>query len=165
MDLSLTEEQEMLKAAVHRFVETEYPKEVLLEISATGQTAPSEPWQKLASTGWLGIIIPTEYGGEGGSFTDAGVLFEELGRGPVPGPHLSTAALGALAILEAGTEEQKRSLLPTWPPGGEPCPWPSPKWIINGTKTTCSASPPRTETGSAFPAPRCTFTTPPPLLT
>ena len=112
MDLSLTEEQEMLKAAVHRFVETEYPKEVLLEISATGQTAPSEPWQKLASTGWLGIIIPTEYGGEGGSFTDAGVLFEELGRGPVPGPHLSTAALGALAILEAGTEEQKRSLLP-----------------------------------------------------
>ena len=112
MDLSLTEEQEMLKAAVRRFVDTEYPKETLLELSATGQSAPSEPWSKLASTGWLGIIIPTEYGGEGGSFTDAGVLFEELGRGPVPGPHLSSAALGALAILEAGTEEQKRSLLP-----------------------------------------------------
>ena len=112
MDLSLTEEQEMLKAAVRRFVDTEYPKETLLELAATGQSAPSEPWSKLAATGWLGIIIPTEYGGEGGSFTDAGVLFEELGRGPVPGPHLSSAALGALAILEAGTEEQKRSLLP-----------------------------------------------------
>ena len=112
MDLALTEEQEMLKAAARRFVDTEYPKDVLLELQATGQTAPSEPWQKLASTGWLGIIIPTEYGGEGGSYTDAGVLFEELGRGPVPGPHLSTAALGALAILEAGADEQKRSLLP-----------------------------------------------------
>ena len=112
MDLSLTEEQEMLKTAVRRFVDTEYPKETLLELAATGQNAPSEPWSKLAATGWLGIIIPTEYGGEGGSFTDAGVLFEELGRGPVPGPHLSSAALGALAILEAGTEEQKRSLLP-----------------------------------------------------
>ena len=112
MDLALTEEQEMLKAAVRRFVDTEYPKETLLELSATGQTAPSEPWQKLAATGWLGIIIPTEYGGEGGSFTDAGILFEELGRGPVPGPHFSSAALGALAILEAGTEAQKRALLP-----------------------------------------------------
>lgn len=112
MDLALTEEQEMLKAAVRRFVDTEYPKETLLELAATGQSAPSDPWQKLASTGWLGILIPTEYGGEGGTFTDAGVLFEELGRGPVPGPHLSTAALGALAILEAGTEDQKSSLLP-----------------------------------------------------
>jgi alkylation response protein AidB-like acyl-CoA dehydrogenase len=112
MDLALSEEQEMLKAAVRRFVDTEYPKETLLELSATGQSAPSEPWQKLAGTGWLGIVIPTEYGGEGGSFTDAGVFFEELGRGPVPGPHLSTAALGALTILEAGTDEQKRSLLP-----------------------------------------------------
>ena len=112
MDLSLTEEQEMLKTAVRRFVDTEYPKDVLLEMSATGQTAPSEPWSKLVATGWLGIIIPTEYGGEGGSYTDAGVLFEELGRGPVPGPHFSSAVLGALAILEAGTEAQKHSILP-----------------------------------------------------
>ena len=112
MDLSLTPEQEMLKAAVRRFVDTEYPKDTLLELAATGQTAPSEPWQKLAATGWLGIIIPAEYGGEGGSFTDAGVLFEELGRGPVPGPHLSSAVLGALSILEAGTDAQKRAILP-----------------------------------------------------
>ncbi len=112
MDLALTEEQEMLKAAVRRFVDTEYPKDVLLEMSATGQTAPSAPWSKLTATGWLGIIIPAEYGGEGGSFTDAGVLFEELGRGPVPGPHFSSGVLGALAILEAGTEEQKRAILP-----------------------------------------------------
>lgn len=112
MDLALTPEQEMLKAAVRRFVDTEYPKETLLELAATGQTAPSAPWQKLAATGWLGTIIPTEYGGEGGTFTDAGVLFEELGRGPVPGPHISSAALAALTILEAGAETQKRALLP-----------------------------------------------------
>ena len=112
MDLALTPEQEMLKAAVRRFVDTEYPKETLLELAATGQTAPSEPWQKLAATGWLGTIIPAEYGGEGGSFTDGGVLFEELGRGPVPGPHISSGALAALTILEAGAEAQKRALLP-----------------------------------------------------
>ena len=112
MDLSLTPEQEMLKAAASRFVSQEYPKETLLQIASPDETTPLEPWGRLASTGWLGILIPEQYGGEGGTFTDAGVLFEELGRGPVPGPHLTSAVLSALAILEGGTEEQKRDWLP-----------------------------------------------------
>ena len=112
MDLSLTPEQEMLKAAASRFVAQEYPKETLLQIASPDETTPLEPWGRLASTGWLGILIPEQYGGEGGSFTDAGVLFEELGRGPVPGPHLTSAVLSALAVLEGGTEEQKRDWLP-----------------------------------------------------
>ncbi len=112
MDLSLTPEQEMLKAAVSRFIQQEYPKETLLEIAASGEVAPSHPWRRLVETGWLGILVPEEYGGEGGSFTDAGVLFEELGRGPVPGPHLSSAVVGTFALLEGGTEEQKQEWLP-----------------------------------------------------
>ena len=112
MDLALTPEQEMLKSAVRRFVEQEYTKETLLEMAASGRCAPSEPWSKLAQTGWLGIVVPQEYGGEGGSLTDAGVLFEELGRGPVPGPHISSAVLGAFAVLAGGTEEQKNEWLP-----------------------------------------------------
>src|SRR5918992_1361980 len=113
MDLSLTPEQEMLKSAVRRFVEQEYPKETLLQIAASADGVADAPWRKLAATGWLGILIPEEYGGEGGSLTDAGVLFEELGRGPVPGPHLSSGVLGTLTVLEGGTEEQKRYWLPT----------------------------------------------------
>ena len=112
MDLSLTAEQEMLKAAVNRFVQQEYPKETLLVLADSDQPADSEPWHKLTATGWLGIVIPQDYGGEGGSFTDAGVLFEELGRGPVPGPHLTSAVLGAFTVLEGGTDEQKREWLP-----------------------------------------------------
>ena len=112
MDLSLTPEQEMLKAAVSRFIQQEYSKETLLEMQDSGEVAPSQSWRRLADTGWLGIIIPEEYGGEGGTFTDAGVLFEELGKGPVPGPHISSALLGALTILEGGTEDQKQDWLP-----------------------------------------------------
>jgi alkylation response protein AidB-like acyl-CoA dehydrogenase len=118
MDLSLTPEQEMLKSAVRRFVEQECPKETLLEIAASADGVAAAPWQKLVGTGWLGILIPEEYGGEGGSLTDAGVLFEELGRGPVPGPHLSSGVLGALTVLEGGTEEQKRYWLPALAKGG-----------------------------------------------
>lgn len=113
MDLSLTEEQEMLKSAVRRFIQQEYPKEILLEMAASEQPVTSEPWQKLVETGWLGILVPQEYGGEGGSYTDAGVLFEELGRGPVPGPHLSSCVLAVSAVLEGGTEEQQREWLPS----------------------------------------------------
>ena len=112
MDLSLTPEQEMLKAAARRFLQQECPKETLLRIASPDETTPLDVWERLAGTGWLGILIPQEYGGEGGSFTDAGVLFEELGRGPVPGPHLSSGVLAALAILEGGTDDQKRDWLP-----------------------------------------------------
>ena len=112
MDLSLTPEQEMLKAAARRFVQQEYPKETLLQIASPDETTPLEPWSRLGGTGWLGILIPQEYGGEGGSFTDAGVLFEELGRGPAPGPHLSSSVLAALTILEGGAERQKQEWLP-----------------------------------------------------
>ncbi len=112
MDLSLTPEQEMLKAAARRLVAQEYPKEALLQIASPDETTPLEPWGQLAATGWLGILIPEEYGGEGGSFTDAGVLFEELGRGPAPGPHFTSAVLSALVVLEGGAEAQKRDWLP-----------------------------------------------------
>ena len=116
MDLALTPEQEMLKTAVRRFVQEEYPKETLLQIAslddAIDDTTPVAPWDRLSSTGWLGTLIPEEFGGEGGSFTDAGVLFEELGRGPVPGPHLSSGVLAALTILEGGTPQQKSDWLP-----------------------------------------------------
>ena len=112
MDLSLTAEQEMLKAAVSRFIQQEYPKETLLEMQDSGEIAPSQPWRKLVDTGWLGIVIPEEFGGEGGSYTDAAVLFEELGRAPVPGPHISSAVLSALTMLEGGSPEQKQDWLP-----------------------------------------------------
>jgi len=112
MDLALTPEQEMLKTAVRRFVQQEYPKDTLLQMAATGLSAPSDSWTKLAETGWLGILVPQEFGGEGGSMTDAGVLFEEFGRGPVPGPHISSAVLAVFTLLAGGTEEQKRQWLP-----------------------------------------------------
>ena len=44
--------------------------------------------------------------------TDAAVLLEELGRGPAPGLFFSTAVLGVLSLLQAGSEEQRRAVLP-----------------------------------------------------
>ncbi len=89
MDLSLTESQEMLKSLARDFRQREYSKQVLVSLEKADTGFTSEVWKKAAELGWLGMIIPPEYGGEGSSLTDAAVLFEELGRGPVFGPFFS----------------------------------------------------------------------------
>ena len=91
MDLSLNQAQEMLKTTAQDFIQREYPKEKLLELEKTDTGCTPELWERAAALGWLGMPIPTEYGGEGLSLTDTAILFQELGRGPVPGPHFSSA--------------------------------------------------------------------------
>ena len=112
LDLGLTESEEMLKKTALDFMRREAPKEVIqaLQESDTGYT--EELWQKAVEMGWPGIIIPEKYRGTGNSLTSAGVLFEALGTGPLPGPCFSSWILGSLIILEAGTEEQKQHILP-----------------------------------------------------
>ena len=119
MDLSLNENQEMLKNAAREFVQREFPKDTLLEMDREDVGYTDESWRQMAQLGWLGIAIPQEYGGEGGTLTDAGVLFQELGRGPVPGPLFSSSVLGASIVLEAGREEQKRNILPAIASGNQ----------------------------------------------
>jgi len=119
MDLSLNENQEMLKNSAREFVQREYPKDTLLEMDRQDVGYTDEGWRQIAQLGWLGIAIPQEYGGEGGSLTDAGVLFQELGRGPVPGPLFASSVLGANIVLEAGREDQKRQILPAIASGNQ----------------------------------------------
>ncbi|HLZ71160.1 MAG TPA: acyl-CoA dehydrogenase family protein [Dehalococcoidia bacterium] len=112
MDLSLTESQQMLRQVARNFIEREAPKDAITALQGSETGFRPEIWEQAAALGWLGLLIPAEYGGAGGSFTDAAVLYEELGRGPVPGPFFSSAVLGALTVLEAGNEAQKRAILP-----------------------------------------------------
>ena len=111
MDLTLTEQQKMLQSAARELRERDYAKEELVAIDA-GLESASAHWPGLASTGILGSLIPEEYGGAGASLADTAVIYEELGRGPVPGPHFSSGVLAALVILEGGSEVQKQTLLP-----------------------------------------------------
>ena len=112
MDLSLTESQEMLRAAARSFVDREAPRHALVAAPRDGTSLARELWRKACELGWPGMLVPAEYGGSESSLTDAAVLFEELGRGPVPGPFFSSGVLGALAVLEAATPAQRRALLP-----------------------------------------------------
>ena len=112
MDLSLTEPQELLRASARSFVDREAPRHAIVAAQRGDASLTPELWRKASGLGWPGILIPAEYGGSESSLTDAAVLFEELGRGPVPGPFFSSGVLGALTVLEAATEAQRRAILP-----------------------------------------------------
>ncbi len=112
MDFSLSEEQEMLRKSARDFLSAECPKSVVREMEASDLGYSPELWKKMAELGWMGLAVPEQYGGVGLSLLDLAVLFEEYGRVAMPGPMFCTVALGALPLLEWGTEEQKRELLP-----------------------------------------------------
>ena len=112
MDLSLTEPQELLRSSARSFVEREAPRHALVAAQRDGAGLATQLWRKAAELGWPGILVPGEYGGSESSLTDAAVLFEELGRGPVPGPFFSSAVLGALTVLEAASPAQRGAILP-----------------------------------------------------
>lgn len=111
MDLRFTETQEILKKMARDFLTTECPKTLVRKLEQSEEGYSPELWKKMAELGWMGLIIPEEYGGMGYTFQDLVVLLEEIGRNILPGPLVATMT-STLLILEAGTEEQKKELLP-----------------------------------------------------
>jgi alkylation response protein AidB-like acyl-CoA dehydrogenase len=112
MDFTLTEEQEMLRKAARDFLTAECSKSLVREMAKDEKGYTPKLWQKMGGMGWMGLIIPEEYGGSGASFFDLVVLLEEMGRACLPGPFFSTVVLGGLIVLEAGSEKQKGDILP-----------------------------------------------------
>ncbi|HEY5639032.1 MAG TPA: acyl-CoA dehydrogenase family protein [Dehalococcoidia bacterium] len=112
MDLGLDEQQEMLKNFARDFLEKECPESLVREMEEDEQGYSPDLWKKMAEQGWMGLIIPEDQGGAGMTLCELVVLLEEFGRALVPGPFISTVVLGAVPIMEAGTDEQKANYLP-----------------------------------------------------
>jgi len=112
MDLGLDEQQEMLKNFARDFLEKECPEQLVRAMEEDEKGYSPELWQKMAQQGWMGLIIPENYGGTGMNVCELVVLVEEFGRALVPGPFISTVVLGGVPIMEAGTEEQRQQFLP-----------------------------------------------------
>jgi alkylation response protein AidB-like acyl-CoA dehydrogenase len=110
MDFALTEEQEMLKKSAREFLTAECPKSVVRQLEDSDSGHSPQLWKKMAQLGWMGILIPEQYGGVGWTMIEQAVLFEEYGRAAIPGPMFATL-MGTLAILESGTEGQKKAFL------------------------------------------------------
>lgn len=112
MDLKLNDDQNMIKKVAADFVKAEAPPYVITDWYQKKQAFIPEIYKKTADVGWLGMMVPDEFGGGGAAGLDCAVVFEELGRGPLPGPYFSCGVLAAQLILDAGSAQQKKDWLP-----------------------------------------------------
>lgn len=111
MDFEYSEEQEMLRKAVRKFVDEEIMP--YIKDWDTEGHFPESIWQRLADLGLMGVCIPEAYGGSGMDYNSLAIVCEELERGDTT---FRTAVsvhtgLNSLSLLQWGTEEQKQKFL------------------------------------------------------
>src|SRR5262245_1618300 len=112
MDFGFSEDQEMLRQSARDFLTKECPMALVRKMMDDESGHSTDLWRKMAELGWHGLILPEEYGGAGLTFVDLVVVLEEMGRVVLPGPFLSTVVYASVALLEAGSDEQKSRYLP-----------------------------------------------------
>ena len=113
MSFALTEDREELRRVVRRFFEDKAGPAALRETIDGDARYDEKLWDQMAGElGLPALHIPEAFGGQGFSFVEAAVVFEEAGRALLAAPLFSSVGLAVNAILAAGTDEQQQRLLP-----------------------------------------------------
>jgi butyryl-CoA dehydrogenase len=112
MDFELTDEQRLIKDTAREFTDKEIVKQS--RENARNHHFDVEMVGKVAAQGYLGAIVPTEYGGAGLDYLSYGLIVEEIGRGDSAIRTVISVqtSLVCSGILKWGSEEQKQKYLP-----------------------------------------------------
>lgn len=109
---TLDENQRMLAESARKYIERGYDKSVRAASLADPHACAPLRWKEFAEMGWLALPLPEAEGGLGGSLADMCVLAEELGRGLVVEPWISSGVMAATLLAAAGTPAQRSHWLP-----------------------------------------------------
>lgn len=118
MNFDFSEEQQMLRDSIARFVQDDYDWDTRRAIVASDEGISRENWQTFAELGWLSIPFAEEDGGFGGSIVDTMVIMEEIGKGLIVEPYFPTVVLFGGLVARAGNEAQRAAVLPKLIEGG-----------------------------------------------
>ncbi len=110
MNFGFSEEQDFLRNTAREFLQRECPMTAVRELMDDERGYRPEIWSQMAELGWVGLLIPEDYGGSGLGFVDLVVILAELGRALTPSPFLANVQ-GTLAVLRAGSDAQKKEIL------------------------------------------------------
>ena len=110
LSFDLTDEQQLLKDSVERFIERSYPFDKRRKASKSDEGYSREHWKQFADLGWLAVGLPEDQGGFGGA-REVAVLMEAFGRGLVTEPWLASVLLAGGTIARAGSAAQREELL------------------------------------------------------
>jgi len=73
----------------------------------------ADVWRQMSrDLGLTAIHIPESYGGQGFGVSELAIATEEMGRALLCAPYFASTVMGATAIMKAGLEDQKQTLLP-----------------------------------------------------
>lgn len=161
MDFTLSDEQELLREGLGKFLSTRYGLESSRAAAKLGPGWQPEIWRAFAEDlGILGAALPESVGGIGGGPVEIMVIAEELGRALVVEPYVDTVvvaggllqraqspvadalleevatggAIVALAATEAQSGDRWHDVSTTAHPGGA-------DWVLNGTKIVVPNAP------------------------
>ncbi len=113
MQFIFTSEQLQFREMVQRFLKEKSPSSEVRRLMETETGFDEKIWKQLSEElGLQSLPIPERYGGAGFGSVELGIVMEEMGRSLLCAPYFSTTVLAASAILNAGSEEQKQTLLP-----------------------------------------------------
>ena len=112
MNFDLTEEQQMIRDSIARFVQDDYDWDTRRAIAASDSGMSDKAWSTFAELGWLSIPFSEEDGGFGGNIVDTMVIMEEIGKGLIIEPYFPTVVLLGGLLKRAGNEAQRSALVP-----------------------------------------------------
>src|SRR5690606_25240304 len=113
MNLEFSEDQKFVQQTARDFLAKHAGLDVCRKVlEAKDVTHDTAVWKGVAEMGWLGAVVPEVHGGAGLGHLELVLIAEEIGRSLAPIPFSSSVALCTEAILQYGSEAQKKAWLP-----------------------------------------------------
>jgi len=112
MDIQLTEEQELLRSSIQRFLRDQYDFDERGKIVATDEGWSRKHWSAFAELGLCAAPFQESSGGLGGGSLATMIVMQEFGRNLVVEPYFETVVLAGGLIEDAGSLEQREAFLP-----------------------------------------------------
>ncbi|MCP9968023.1 acyl-CoA dehydrogenase family protein [Actinomadura madurae] len=162
MDLSLTEDQELIASTARELLESRAATAGVRALGDDPAGYSAALWKEMVELGWTGLPFPEEHGGVGGDFLDVCLLFEQLGYAQVPSPLLTSVACCGMPVSRFGTSAQKQRWLDAIANGeivtAAPLPWDRPgrgRWRRAPTAGSSWTGPPRSSRSLRPPNTSC----------
>ena len=112
MDIQLTEEQELLRSSIQRFLREQYDFDERRKIVASDEGWSRRHWKSFAELGLCAAPFQESSGGLGGGSLATMIVMQEFGRNLVVEPYFETVVLAGGLIEDVGSPEQREASLP-----------------------------------------------------
>jgi acyl-CoA dehydrogenase len=112
MNFDFSDGQKLLQRTTRAFLEARAPLQSCRRVLEAGTGWDADLWKGAATMGWLGAVVPEEFGGAGFSHLELALIAEEIGRALAPIPFASSVYLATQAIFQGGTAAQRQRYLP-----------------------------------------------------